>query len=63
MDFKTRFTCGLPDWLRVFPSGFDCGQSEVADFDSKVVVVEKYVVALQVSVNDVFRVEIAEITT
>ena len=55
----SRLTRGLSDRLRVLPSGLDGGEAEVSDLDSEVVVVQEDVVALQVAVNDVLRVEVA----
>ena len=50
----------MSDRLRVLPSRLDCGEAEVSDLDGEVVVVQEDVVALQVAVNDVLRVKVAE---
>ena len=50
----------MSDRLRVLPSRLDGGEAEVSDLDGEVVVVQEDVVALQVAVNDVLSVKVAE---
>ena len=47
-------------YLLGVPPGLYCRQAKVADFDGKVVVVEEDVVALEIPVDNVFGMEIAE---
>jgi len=47
-------TCGLSDRLRIFPARLDSGQTEIADFYSEVVIMKENVVALEITMNDVF---------
>ena len=45
--------------LGIFPSWFHSGQTKVTNFDSKVIIVEENVVALEITMDNIFRVQIA----
>ena len=45
--------------LGIFPSWFHSSQTKVTNFDSKVIIVEENVVALEITMDNIFRVQIA----
>ena len=47
------------NWLRIFPSGLDCSQAKVTNFDSQILIMEENVVTLEITVDDIFGMQIA----
>ena len=45
--------------LGIFPSRLHSSQTKVTNFDSKVIIVEENVVALEITMDNIFRVQIA----